>query len=131
LNYLRDLGVELPPGPEAESRKSILTQAVGSTETIDVKVTYCQVRQRDALLLCSDGLYNMVPPAEILAAVNEDETLAGRCKSLINKAIANGGSDNITVILAEFGGAGLPPPSPDAAVEFKQFSEKDFLPGPD
>jgi serine/threonine protein phosphatase PrpC len=71
-------------------------------------------------------MYNMVPAAEILATVAGTESLADKCKSLVAKANANGGSDNITVVMAEFSGAGLPPADPTAAAEFKEFNEEDF-----
>ena len=126
LNYLKEIGVELPSDTEKDSRKSILTQAVGSSESVNVKVTYSKVRQGDSLLLCSDGLYNMVPASDILAMVKRTEPLASKCKSLIDEANARGGTDNITVVMAEFSGPGLPPPAPNAVVEFKEFNEEDF-----
>jgi len=126
LNYLREIGVEVPADPETDSRKSILTQAVGSGENVNVKVTYTGVRQGDSILLCSDGLYNMVPPNEIFAVMKGTETLASKCQSLIDRANANGGSDNITVVMAEFSGSGLPPAAPAAVVDVKEFREEDF-----
>jgi len=126
LNYLKDIGVEVPVDPEKDSRRSILTQAVGSSETVDAKVTYTKVRQGDGLLLCSDGLYSMVPSREILSSVQEPGSLTDKCKSLIQKANANGGTDNITVVMTEFSGPGLPPTDPTALVEFKEFNEDDF-----
>ena len=126
LNYLKEIGVEVPSDPEMDNRKSILTQAVGSSESVNVKVTYTKVRQGDSLLLCCDGLYNMVPATDILATVTGTEPLANRCKSLIDKANAKGGSDNITVVMAEFSGPGLPPAAPTAVVEYKEFNEEDF-----
>jgi protein phosphatase len=126
LNYLKEIGVEVPADPEMDSRRSILTQAVGSSESVNVKVTYTKVRQGDCILLCSDGMYNMVPATEILASVKGTESLANKCKSLIDKANAKGGNDNITVIMAEFSGPGLPPADSAAAVEFKEFREEDF-----
>jgi len=126
LNYLKEIGVEVTADPEMDSRKSILTQAVGSSENVNVKVTYTKVRQGDRLLLCSDGLYNMLHATDILASVKGTEPLANKCKSLIDKANAKGGNDNITVVMAEFSGPGLPPAAPNARVEFKEFSEEDF-----
>jgi len=126
LNYLREIGVEVPADTESDSRKSILTQAVGSSESVNVKVTYTKIRQGDCLLLCSDGLYNMVPASDILASVKGSEPLAEKCLSLIAQANANGGNDNVTVVMAEFSGPGLPPAAPTALVEFKEFSEEDF-----
>jgi PPM family protein phosphatase len=126
LNYLKDIGAELPLDPENDSRRSILTQAVGSSETVDVKVTYTKVRQGDRILVCCDGLYNMVPLAEILACVNSGESLPAKCKSLIDKANTHGGTDNITVILAELTGSGLPAADSAAVVDYKEFDAHDF-----
>jgi len=126
LNYLKDIGAEVPADPEKDSRKSILTQAVGSSETLDVKVTYTPVMQGDRILICSDGLYNMVPEADLLENAGRENPLAENCKALIEKANANGGTDNITVILAEFKGPGIPPLNTALPVEGKEFNEDDF-----
>lgn len=126
LNYLKDIGAEMPADPEKDSRKSILTQAVGTSETLDVKVTYVRVNQGDRILICCDGLYNMVPEADLLEAASRDNGLSDNCKALIEKANANGGTDNITVILADFTGDGLPPRDTGAAVVCKEFNEDDF-----
>ena len=128
LNYLKDIGAELPADPEKDSRKSILTQAVGTSETVDVKVTYTKVRQGDAILVCCDGMYNMVPAPEILEVLTAQGALPEKCKSLIDKANSHGGTDNITVIVSEFTGPGLPPADPAAPVEVKEFKEEDFKP---
>jgi protein phosphatase len=128
LNYLKDIGAELPTDPEKDSRKSILTQAVGSSETLDVKVTYIRVCQGDRILMSSDGLYNMVPEADLLEIASRGDGLSDCCKALIEKGNANGGTDNITVILAEFSGQGLPPLDPGTPVECKEFDEEDFKP---
>jgi len=128
LNYLRDIGAELPADPEKDSRKSILTQAVGSSETLDVKVTYVRINQGDRILICSDGLYNMVPEADLMEIASRGDELSNNCKALIERANANGGTDNITVILAEFSGQGLPPVDAGAAVVCKEFDEEDFKP---
>src|SRR5713226_5860106 len=126
LNYLAEIGAELPADPEKDSRKSILTQAVGTSETVDVKVTYTKMRHGDSLLLCSDGLYNMVGGSDLLGVVSSQASLPAKCKSLIDKANEGGGTDNITMIIAEFSGPGLPPADSAASVEFKEFDERDF-----
>ena len=126
LNYLKDIGAELPIDPEKDSRKSILTQAVGSSEMLDVKVTYSAVNQGDRILVCSDGLYNMVPDTDLLEIANRGDGLPDRCKALLDEANANGGTDNITVILAELSGPGLPSHDMELPIECKPFSEEDF-----
>jgi len=126
LNYLAEIGAEMPADPEKDSRRSILTQAVGSSETIDVKVTCTGIRQGDGLLLCSDGLYNMVKPPDMLEVLVKKGPLPDKCKLLIERANANGGADNITIILAEIKGPGLPPADAAASVESREFREEDF-----
>jgi protein phosphatase len=130
LNYLRDIGAELPADPEKDSRKGILTQAVGTSETLEVKVTYVKIHQGDRILVCCDGLYNMVPEADLLEIASRPGDFTDNCKAFIEKANANGGADNITMILAEFSGPGLAPADAGAAVECKEFDEEDFRPQP-
>lgn len=129
LNYLAEIGAEVPEEPEKDSRRSILTQAVGSSETIDVKATYTKLRQGDCLLLCSDGLYNMVNVQEIAAILEKDDPLPEKCRALVERANANGGTDNVTLILAKLSGPGLPPADPAASVELREFREEDFKAG--
>ncbi len=129
LNYLADIGAEVPAEPEKDSRKSILTQAVGSSESVDVKVTYMKARSGDNLLLCSDGLYNMVKAPDILTLMTPEDALPAKCKALIDKANEHGGTDNVTLILAELHGSGLPPAEESAGVECLEFREEDFKTG--
>jgi len=126
LNYLADIGAQLPEDLENDSRRSILTQAVGASETLGVKMTYCQLRDGDCILLCSDGLYNMVKPPSILGVVNGRDSLADKCRTLVQMAKDQGGTDNITVIMAEVAGPGLLPADSGAAVAAKEFREEDF-----
>lgn len=126
LNYLADIGAELPADPEKDSRKSILTQAVGTSESVDVKVTVARVCQGDQIMICSDGLYNMAKLDEIQRITAGHEDLTVKCKALIASANQGGGTDNITVILAEFSGPGLPAPPSAGDVVFKEFREQDF-----
>ena len=122
LNYLREIGVAVSAGPEMDSRKNILTQAVGSSAKVDVKVTSSPIQQGDRLLLCSDGLYNMVDDDAILATLGRTAPLAHKCQSLIAQANSAGGLDNVTVVLAEFSGPGLPPASPSLPIECKELA---------
>jgi len=120
----------LPVEPEKDSRKSILTQALGTSETLDVKVTYAAVREGDLLLVCSDGLYNMAKSRDLVNILSANSPLAEKCKILVAKANEQGGTDNITVILAKFAGPGLPPTDPVAELDYKEFREEDFRTAP-
>ncbi len=124
LNYLAEIGAELPDDLENDNRKSILTQAVGTSEALDVKMTYTKLREGDRLLLCSDGLYNMVKAAGF--ATLDASDLATNAQRLVEMARQQGGADNITVVMAEVSGPGLPPADPEAEVEFREFKESEF-----
>ena len=126
VNYLMDIGAELPEGEELEKRKSILTQAVGTSASIEVQVTYADLCRGDSILVCSDGLHNMVEDREILEIVSGPETLSSKGEQLIELANEHGGKDNITAILSRFTGPALRASNPDDAVELKKFTEEDF-----
>jgi PPM family protein phosphatase len=119
LNYLADRGAPLPAEPEKDSRRSILTQALGTRETLDVKVTGARLRSEDVVLLCSDGLYSMVKSAEVLEILENGDTPEGQCRALIDAANSSGGADNVTVIVAHVNGPGLAPADPGAGVELE------------
>jgi PPM family protein phosphatase len=129
LNYLAELGVDPPADPENDPRKSILIQAVGTGETLDVKLTGAPLRDGDQVLLCSDGLYNQVKPAEMLGIAGRADSLANKCAALIEAANSSGGADNITVILAEFTGSGLLATSGSRHVELREFEVDDLKAG--
>lgn len=126
LNYLAEIGAELPGDLENDSRKSILTQAVGTSEALDVKMTYTKLRDGDRLLLCSDGLYNMVKGAGLDAVMGNGGGLEPSGRRLIEMARQQGGADNITVVMAEVSGSGLPPADPEAGVDLREFKESEF-----
>jgi protein phosphatase len=89
---------------EAESKnhpqRSLLLQAIdGITESIPV-ITSTEILENDKIILCSDGLTNVVTDKEILEIVNQFDYV-GAVSALIEKALENGGPDNITVIVAD------------------------------
>ena len=121
LNFLRDIGADLPADSGRDSRRSILTQAVGSSESLDVKLTCARVMRGDRMLLCSDGLYNMLAEAELVDKAQAGDDVSQSCQSLVEQANLHGGLDNITVVLAEFSGQGLPPAG--VAVECRELTD--------
>ena len=81
-------------------QRSLLLQAIdGITESIPV-ITSIEILENDKILLCSDGLTNVVTDEEILEIVNQFDYV-GAVSALIEKALENGGPDNITVIVAD------------------------------
>ncbi|MCI9568528.1 MAG: Stp1/IreP family PP2C-type Ser/Thr phosphatase [Lachnospiraceae bacterium] len=86
-----------------ESQKNIITRAVGIESEVEPDFFEVPLRKRDCVLLCSDGLTNMMEDSAISRILRSGDSLEQKTKSLIAGANENGGRDNIAVILAEPG----------------------------
>ncbi|MCS6860643.1 MAG: Stp1/IreP family PP2C-type Ser/Thr phosphatase [Abditibacteriales bacterium] len=80
-------------------QKNILTQALGSTEALSVDVFSLPLPPDAALLLCSDGLSNMVTSAEIAKIVHHTVDAQHAAQRLVDLANRRGGPDNITALV--------------------------------
>ena len=83
-------------------QKNIITRAVGTDKTVEADIYEFRAEAGDIILLCSDGLVNMVEDEEILSVINLSETLNDAANKLVAEAETAGGTDNITVILIRF-----------------------------
>ena len=81
--------------------QEMLVQAVGAQEDIEVIMTAVDLEPEDCILLCSDGLYKVVSPADIVETLELEMGLHEKATHLITRANEGGGPDNITVILTE------------------------------
>jgi len=105
LNYLKDMGaVDANAEIRDDPRRSILVQALGTSERLNVVLTRAELRNGDRLLVASDGLYSAVPAGRISEIAAGSGDLEARCRSLIDAANGEGGPDNITLILADING---------------------------
>ena len=99
---------ELTEEEAAQSeRRNIILQALGPDPKVKVDLTHQEVRRGDILVLCSDGLSGQVRKEEIAQIVTTTPDLSAACDKLIALANQRGGPDNITVVIARFGGEGL------------------------
>jgi protein phosphatase len=80
--------------------RSILSRALGIGPEVKVDVEGLTVSEDDKLLLCSDGLSELVSEDEMLLEVQSSNRPATVCNELVNLANQRGGEDNITVIVA-------------------------------
>ncbi|MBQ7448137.1 MAG: Stp1/IreP family PP2C-type Ser/Thr phosphatase [Eubacterium sp.] len=96
------LGEMDPETAKHHPDKNIITRAVGVTETVNVDFFRVDLRSVKFVLLCSDGLTNMVEDPEV-EQILKDESLSvsRKVKQLVSQANAAGGRDNITVVLIE------------------------------
>lgn len=81
--------------------KNIITRAVGVKPSVEIDFFELTVTKADRLLLCSDGLTNMLRDEEICEIVQKYEEIELAARALIDAANYNGGRDNIAVILVE------------------------------
>ena len=85
--------------------KNIITRAVGVKEYVLVDFFDITISEKEMLLLCTDGLTNMLKDNEIHRIIRESADIEEAGRRLIEAANANGGRDNIAVVLVEpFGG---------------------------
>jgi protein phosphatase len=96
------------------AHRNVILQALGPNSTVEADLTFQHLRLDDVLVLCSDGLFRVVEVPEIAAAAALD--VAEGCDTLIATARERGAPDNVTVLLARFGGEGLRPPSAEDPV---------------
>jgi serine/threonine protein phosphatase PrpC len=97
-----DRGELTPEEARTHPRKNIITRAIGVYKDIDVDVYEEYIFGDDYLLLCCDGLTDMVTDQEIYTVVMSNDDPQQICDILIQKANEKGGRDNISVIVAQF-----------------------------
>jgi protein phosphatase len=109
VNQLIEAGQLTEEEAETFEHNNIILQALGTADTVQVDLTFCELQRGDTLLLCSDGLSGMVRFDEIREVMRMTPEPIEACKLLIERANQAGGHDNVTVIVATFDGAGLSP----------------------
>ncbi len=89
-------------------RKNIITRAMGIGTRVEADFFEADIEPEDYILLCSDGLTNMVEDERICAIVSGSGSLKEKAERLVNEANEGGGIDNIAVVLVkpEEGGTG-------------------------
>lgn len=81
--------------------KNIITRAIGANDTVDIDFFSVELKSGEKVLMCSDGLTNMLEDEEIHRIVQGSGSLEGRVRELVSAANDRGGRDNISVILIE------------------------------
>jgi protein phosphatase len=86
--------------------RHIITNALGGTERgVDVETHRLQLQPGDRLMLCSDGLTDLLSDADLAALLNAEPEPRQACERLVAAANEKGGRDNITVLIAHFDAA--------------------------
>jgi PPM family protein phosphatase len=107
VNQLIEAGQLTEEEAETFEHNNIILQALGTADTVQVDLTFCELRRGDTLLVCSDGLSGMVRFEDIREVLQSTPEPIEACKVLTERANQAGGHDNITVIVVQFDGEGL------------------------
>ena len=81
--------------------KNIITRAIGAASSVNVDYFEVALKPEDIVLMCSDGLTNMIEDKDILEIVRTEGDLKTKADLLIKTANENGGKDNIAVLLMQ------------------------------
>ena len=117
LNHLLDEGKILPNEIEEFPHKGVIMFALGVGPKLEVDRTSVRLRRGDVLLLCTDGLWNLIDDAGIETVFRWHKGPEAICTALVESANAAGGHDNVTVVVARFEDERLEEASERDAVE--------------
>lgn len=79
--------------------RNIITRAIGAEPSVETDTFQLELEESDYILLCSDGLTNMVPDERIIEILKTADTIEAKATIMVQEANDAGGSDNISVIL--------------------------------
>lgn len=99
---LVEQGALTPAQVSSFPQRNVLLQALGTKTDVEPVISQYQLWSGDRVLLCSDGLHGLVSEADIRTALAQSDDLTSTTKTLVDQALAAGGSDNVTVVVAEY-----------------------------
>ncbi len=100
---LADLGVIRQQDTATHRQRHILTRALtGNASHVQADVHRLKLADGDQLLLCTDGLSDMVNDAAIAGLLGQAPSAQAACQTLVDEALKNGGRDNVTVMVARY-----------------------------
>jgi len=101
--YLADSGMISHDEIESHPMRHVLTGALSTGDgPTDVDLTAQRLLNGDQVLLCTDGLFDMVSDTSITALLQQPGSTSEVCQRLVTAALEAGGRDNVTVVLARF-----------------------------
>ena len=87
---------------ERHPLRHVITKAIGTLTDTEISIHERPLVHGDTLLLCTDGLHDLVPEAKMLEVVDTERTLEQRAQTLIELALEAGGRDNVTALLVKY-----------------------------
>ena len=81
--------------------KNIITRAIGAKDKVEIDFFEYRLKKGDIILMCTDGLSNMMEDEEIFRIVKSSRDVVEAVERLVEKANENGGNDNIGIVIAK------------------------------
>lgn len=97
------MGQITPEEARTHDQRNLLLQVLGLGRELDVDRVRVEMKSGDKVLLCSDGLYDLVEDEEMRRELTAGDDPAVACRTLVDLANERGGKDNITVVVARAG----------------------------
>jgi protein phosphatase len=104
VQRLKEMGQLTDDEAAVHPQRSVLYRAVGQGEGLEVDVISRRLPPGAILIVCSDGLWSLVPDHILLQIVRQSESIQGACEALVHAANEAGGPDNITVVMVQLPG---------------------------
>lgn len=101
VQLMIDRGELTPETAKLYPGKNLITRAVGTDPTVECDLFHVELGAQERMLLCSDGLSNLVDEQEILFEVVHGANSADCCQRLLDIAINRGAPDNVTCLLMQ------------------------------
>jgi len=102
VERLKELGQLSEDEAASHPQRNVLYRAIGQGANLEVDVFSYPIPPEGYLLVCSDGLWSVVPEIDIQTIILESSNPQVACEKLVHAANAAGGPDNITAILVKF-----------------------------
>lgn len=94
-----DFGLITQEQAKLSTHRNLITRALGMAEHVDVETKSHDMRVGDILMMCSDGVYDMLDDQEMAKIIMQEDCLDLACKALVDGANKAGGKDNISIVL--------------------------------
>ena len=99
---LADMGIIEAAEVQTHPMRNVLTNCLGQGRRVEVDFRRFRLKDSDCLLLCTDGLTDMVDETQMLAILAAQGDSATACRALVAQALERGGADNVTVLIARY-----------------------------
>ncbi len=101
VQRLQELGQITAEEAAVHPQRNVLYRAIGQGEGLEIDVFEPELAVGERILICSDGLWSLITDEQVLEIINNSETMQDACDKLVDAANLAGGTDNITVLIAE------------------------------